>query len=83
MAISCANFARDWLSERVLGKRVLVHVSRDNRVGKYGRLIGELFVNGFNVNDEMMRRLIVVPFGSKTHRIEPLSKILRRVSVLG
>ena len=70
--------ARDWLSERVLGKEVLVVINKDNRVGKYGRLIGEIFANGLNLGEEMMRLMLVVPFGSIKHRIEPFSKILKR-----
>jgi len=71
--------ARDYLSSRVLGKDVLVVVNSDNRVGKYGRLVGELFVNGFNVGADMVRRGIVSPFGKKNEgSLVPFSKILAR-----
>jgi len=70
--------AKDYLTKRVLGKEVLVYINPRNRVGKYGRLIGELFVNGFNVGEDMMRRLIVAPFGFNLHRVEPFTKIITR-----
>jgi endonuclease YncB( thermonuclease family) len=71
--------ARDWLKSRIEGREVLVVVNPKNRVGKYGRLIGEIFFNGFNINDEMMRRGIVAPFGKKNEgSIEPFRKILVR-----
>jgi len=66
-----------WLEERLLGKTVDVLINPKNRVGKYGRLIGEVFVGGMNVGDEMLRRYMVAPFGEIRHRIEPLSKILQ------
>ena len=72
------EFARDYLSERCLNKEVEIMVISDNRVGKYGRLIGEIFVDGLNLGDEMMRQLIVPPFGSINHRIESFDKILTR-----
>ncbi|MCK4501310.1 thermonuclease family protein [Candidatus Babeliales bacterium] len=71
-------YARDWLKERVLGKEVDVLIDPQNRVGKYGRLIGEIFVDGSNVNDEMLRTYLVPKFGSINHRIEPFDKILKR-----
>lgn len=78
---SGGEFARDWLSERILGKKVNIIINPNNRVGKYGRLIGEVFVDGFNVNDEMMRQFIVMPFGQPTHRLEPIDKIMRRFAI--
>ena len=49
------QFAKDYLTSRVLGKDVVVRIDSRNRVGKYGRLIGELFVDGQNLGDEMVR----------------------------
>ena len=56
---------RDWLINRVLGKEVFVLIDHNNRIGKYGRIIGELLVDGFNVNDEMLLLGIVPRFGYK------------------
>src|SRR5210317_1760499 len=34
------NDARDWVKARVEGKEVYVEIDNDQRVGKYGRLLG-------------------------------------------
>jgi len=46
--------ARIWLEDRVLDREVLIEIDFDNRVGKYGRLIGSIFVDGLDVSDEML-----------------------------
>jgi endonuclease YncB( thermonuclease family) len=57
--------AGDWLRDRILGSKVLVLIDPNNRVGKYGRLLGKILHNGLDVGDEMLRAGRVVPFGSK------------------
>ncbi len=72
------GLARDWLSERLLGKVVDVFVDRDNRVGKFGRLIGEVFVDGLNVGFEMLRLGLVFPFGTPKDRIVGFDHYLKK-----
>lgn len=67
---------RDWLSARVLDKTVLVKINRFNRVGKYGRLIGELFVGGVSVGEEMVLSGLIQNFGKKLEgEIPSLGKV--------
>ena len=68
--------ARDYLSSKVLDKSVIIGINFDNRVGKYGRLLGSIIRNGANMAQEMLRLGLVVPFGLKKEGEPlPLSKI--------
>lgn len=73
------EWAREYLKSKILGKEVLVAINPKNRVGKYGRLIGEVFSGGFNVGEDMMRQNIVPKFGGLDHRIDPFSKLMKEV----
>jgi micrococcal nuclease len=65
------DITKAWLSNRALGKTVLITIDTSNRVDKYGRLLGRLFINGLNVAEEMIHLGLAVPFGLK-HEGEPL-----------
>ncbi len=45
--------SRDWLRERLAGKEFIVQTIRD-RKGKYGRYLAIIWVDGVNVNEEMV-----------------------------
>ena len=46
--------SRDWLRERLAGREFIVQTIRD-RKGKYGRYLAIIWVDGVNVNEEMVR----------------------------
>ena len=54
-----------WLQNRILGKKVDILIDKNNRVEKFGRLLGGVFNNGMNVGDEMLRNGLVVPFDQR------------------
>ena len=45
--------SRDWLRERVVGKVIIIHTEKD-KTGKYGRLIGTVYLDGENINELMI-----------------------------
>ena len=45
--------ARDWLRRRLMGREFIVQTIRD-RKGKYGRYLAVIWVDGVNVNEEMV-----------------------------
>lgn len=57
--------ARDWLRNRIIDRKVHVMIDWNNRVGKYGRLLGRVFSGGLCLNDQMVHLGLVVPFGRK------------------
>lgn len=57
--------AKEWLKERIEGKNINVEIDKDNRVGKFRRIIGTVIHNGINVNEELVREGLAIPFGQK------------------
>ena len=54
--------ARDWVRGRIDGERVTVLIDKDNRVDKWGRLLGHIFHRGMNVAEEEINLGLAVPF---------------------
>jgi len=74
--------AGDYLRSLVLNKLVRVLINPDNRVGKYGRLLGKVVFGGLDVGEEMMHLQLVKPFGlKKESQVPVLGKILREAEV--
>ena len=57
--------AREWLKNKIEGQQVTILIDSQNRVGKYGRLLGKVFFNGMDVGEEELYLGLAVPFGSK------------------
>lgn len=67
---------RDWLANRVLGKRVTVLIDRENRVGRYGRLLGRILHGGSDVGEEELRLGLASTFAMRREgQLVPLDKI--------
>ncbi len=46
--------SRDWLREKILGKQVILKTIEDKK-GKYGRYLGIIYLDGVNINAEMVK----------------------------
>ncbi len=67
---------RNWLKARLLGEEIQVIINPQNRVGKYGRLLGKVVNRGMDLGQEMLNLGLVKIFGTKKEgEPEPLSKI--------
>ena len=68
--------ARDWLKNKILNQVVQVLVDPNQRVGKYGRLLGRIFFNGLDVGQEELSLGYAKEFGRKKEgEPAPLDKI--------
>jgi len=47
--------SRDWLRNRILGKDIIIKTLKDKK-GKYGRYIATIFIDGVNINDEIVSK---------------------------
>lgn len=56
---------QQWLQNKILGKEVSVLIDRNNRVGKYGRLLGRIMYYGLDVGQEELYLGLAKPFGKK------------------
>jgi len=57
--------ARDWLIGQILGEEVKITIDSDNRVGKYGRLLGRVISRGLDMGDTELRLGLAKEFGAK------------------
>jgi endonuclease YncB( thermonuclease family) len=47
--------SQSWLEEQILGREVLIEINPNNRVGKWGRLIGYVRSMGMDVGEQSVR----------------------------
>ena len=74
--------ARDWLKNVVEGEKVLIMINKDNRVGKYGRLLGKVISLGQDVGEVMLAGGLVKEFGKKLEgQIPSFNKLMSEASV--
>lgn len=57
--------AGDYLRSKIEGESIEVIVDKENRVGRYGRLVGEIIHKGINMNQEMIDIGLAVPFSQR------------------
>lgn len=68
--------AKAWLKGQIEGKKVNVIIDRNNRVGKFGRLIGEIIHGGINVGEmEEAMGFATVIGKAKEHKFKRLEQI--------
>ncbi len=74
--------AKDWLEGQILGQKVTIHIDRNQRVGKYGRLLGKVIFAGMDMGQSMLSMGLVSEFGKKNEaNPEPLDKVFRPVVI--
>ena len=57
--------SKSWLESQILGKDVFIKINPNNRVGKWGRIIGEVMFGGESMSAASLRELHSVPFGQE------------------
>jgi len=57
--------SKDWLKEFIEDQLVDVKINRENRVGKFGRLLGDVVFKGLNMGDLMVQKGLATPFGRR------------------
>lgn len=48
--------AKEWLKEQIEGENVIVKIDPDNRVGKWGRLLGTIVCDGIIINEALVNQ---------------------------
>jgi micrococcal nuclease len=54
--------SKEWLENKILGEEVQVRINPGNRVGKWGRILGEIFFRGLSINEESVLTGHAVPW---------------------
>lgn len=57
--------SKSWLENELMGEEVYIKVNPNNRVGKFGRIIGEVFLFGLSMSQESLREGHSKPFGQE------------------
>ena len=63
--------AQRFLESQILNKNVRILIDRNNRVGRYGRLLGKVLFNGVDMNEHMIMMGFSVPFENRKDGIVP------------
>lgn len=70
--------SKKWLANQVEGEMVDVIIDEGNRVGKWGRIIGEIICNGVNVNEMSKAVGFAQDFElQEKFKIQPIEAMLR------
>lgn len=65
---------KQWLKEQIEGQKVYIEIDYENRVGKYGRLLGRILYRGLDIGDQQLNLGLAVPFGQDSPGIPNLQK---------
>ena len=71
--------ARDYVMDRVLEKKVSIQINVNNRVDKYGRLLGYVFQAGMSIGEEELRLGLVTTF--KNRREDKITNLDKMFSI--
>ncbi len=67
--------AGDFLRDIILNTEIEILIDKDNRVGKYGRLLGKIISKGLDINELMIRSGHSTSFKNRNQgKIPPASK---------
>lgn len=70
--------AREYVKNRIEGEKVTVLIDKNQRVGKYGRLLGKIQHNGSIVGEDEIRLGLAKEFGKKdADKIPKIDKTFR------
>ena len=72
----------DWLRGIILHQTVTIKIDKNNRVGKFGRLLGRIIHNGIDIGQTSIMYGYSLPFNSRNQgKIADISKILLEVKI--
>lgn len=73
--------SQQWLEQEIGGEEVEIIVSTDNRVDKWGRLLGRVFFKGMDINELSMRLDKATKFENRNEGKIPLANKLFAVKL--
>ncbi len=72
--------SKSWLESKIFGENVEVQIDPNNRVGKWGRILGRIFFGGISINDESIFTGHAVPWEArKEGKLPDLNKQLEAI----
>lgn len=65
MSESGGEESRSWLEGQILGEEIDIEIEQNNRVGKWGRLLGHIIHNGLNLGEISIMMGKATPFDDR------------------
>ena len=53
--------SQEWLENKIYGKEIILKTYKDKK-GKYGRWLGEVFLDGVNLNQQLLEEGLAEPY---------------------
>ncbi|RKX66044.1 MAG: hypothetical protein DRP42_03870 [Tenericutes bacterium] len=76
------HVSQAWLSNQILDRKVEIHIDPNQRVGKYGRLLGFIFHNGMNLNETIVINGYATPFDARNDgKLPNINKMFKEVAI--
>ncbi len=70
--------AKTFLENLIDQETVDIIINKKNRVGKFGRIIGEIIHQGMNINEQLKREGFSVVFGNTDGEIPNINEVLAK-----
>ena len=71
--------SKSWLEAQILGKEVEIIIDKERRIGKWGRILGEIMFMGRNINKESMDLGFSKDFFQEPSEIQPIKLLLPKL----
>jgi endonuclease YncB( thermonuclease family) len=68
--------SKNWLTNKILGKNIDVMIDQKNRVGKWGRLLGKIILDGVDIGENSIQEGKSIGIQEEKGEIEDLILIL-------
>jgi endonuclease YncB( thermonuclease family) len=72
--------AQSWLENKILGEEVQIHINPNNRVEKWGRLLGYVIFRGMDIGEEEVNSGFAVPWANRLDNVLPDFEKMIKVS---
>ena len=74
--------AKKWLEGLILNQQIEIKIDKENRVGKFGRILGTIIHRGININEQSIKDGFAVPFEQRNEAIIPdFNKQLEKIKI--
>ena len=62
------EFLKNWVNEEHEKKNIVIKTHKEKAKGKFGRVLGEIWVNDVNVNEDMIECYHAVPYSAQNKK---------------
>ena len=77
------NESKNWLKNKIEGENIEVLIDNNNRVDKWGRLLGEIMFKGISMNEESVILGHSKIIGDETGKLPQIEEVVKNVIKIG